>query len=212
MNDRFAVSVCASVTPRLVAVLGLKSQRGTDDRLPNTHSAAAGGFAVCGSARHRDPRHFPATCRRIWRRSAGTGRRVRDGDGRRFPDAFSTELPDGAHSPRASCSSPSIPPVSSATQFREAQLAETRAALDLAATQLKMYASITDERAVSALDLETKRNTVAVDEAQVQAAHALENAQLNLDYCYIHFAIDGRAGARLVDVGCRAGNTEPRCC
>src|ERR1700686_853313 len=65
----------------------------------------------------------------------------------------------------------------------KAQLAETRAALDLAATQLKMYSSITDERAVSALDLETKRNTVAVDEAQVQAAQgALENAQLNLDY------------------------------
>ena len=34
----------------------------------------------------------------------------------------------------------------------KAQLAEARAALDLAATQLKMYSSITDERAVSALD------------------------------------------------------------
>jgi multidrug efflux system membrane fusion protein len=65
-----------------------------------------------------------------------------------------------------------------------------------------MYSSITDERAVSALDLETKRNTVAVDEAQVQAAQAaLENAQLNLDYCYVHSPINGRAGARLVDVG-----------
>src|SRR6202166_2964167 len=38
----------------------------------------------------------------------------------------------------------------------KAQLAETRAALELAATQLKMYSSITDERAVSELDLETK--------------------------------------------------------
>jgi membrane fusion protein, multidrug efflux system len=84
----------------------------------------------------------------------------------------------------------------------KAQLAQTKAALDLAATQLKMYSSITDERAVSALDLETKRNTVAVDEAQVQAAQAaLENAQLNLDYCYVHSPIDGRAGARLVDAG-----------
>src|ERR1700682_4868009 len=83
-----------------------------------------------------------------------------------------------------------------------AQLAQTRAALDLAATQLKMYSSIADARAVSELDLETKRNTVAVDEAQVQAAQAaLENAQLNLDYCYVHSPIDGRAGARLVDVG-----------
>ena len=30
---------------------------------------------------------------------------------------------------------------------------------------------------------------------------ALETAKLNLEYCYIHSPIDGRAGARLVDVG-----------
>jgi multidrug efflux system membrane fusion protein len=33
------------------------------------------------------------------------------------------------------------------------------------------------------------------------AAAALETANLNLEYCYIHSPIDGRAGARLVDVG-----------
>src|SRR5579864_5380413 len=84
----------------------------------------------------------------------------------------------------------------------QAQLAQSRAALDLAKTQLKMYDSIANTRAVSQLDLETRKNTVAVDEAQVQAAEAaVENAKLNLDYCYIHSPIDGRAGARLVDVG-----------
>ena len=57
-------------------------------------------------------------------------------------------------------------------------------------------------RAISQLDFETKKNTVDVDQAQVQAAQAaLENAKLNLEYCYIHSPIDGRAGARLVDVG-----------
>jgi multidrug efflux system membrane fusion protein len=41
-----------------------------------------------------------------------------------------------------------------------------------------------------------------VDEAQVQANEAaVEQAKLNLDYCYIHSPIDGRAGMRLVDVG-----------
>ena len=30
---------------------------------------------------------------------------------------------------------------------------------------------------------------------------SLETARLNLEYCYIHSPIDGRAGARLVDVG-----------
>src|SRR5580765_3242877 len=84
----------------------------------------------------------------------------------------------------------------------QAQLAQSRAALNLALTQLKMYESITDVRAVSALDLETKKNSVAVDQAQVQAAEAaVENAKLNLEYCYIHSPIEGRAGARLVDVG-----------
>jgi len=84
----------------------------------------------------------------------------------------------------------------------QAQLAQSKAALELANTQLKMYASISDTRAVSQIDLETRKNTVAVDQAQVQAAEAaVENAKLNLEYCYIHSPIDGRAGARLVDVG-----------
>ena len=84
----------------------------------------------------------------------------------------------------------------------QAQLAQSKAALDLAKTQLKMYGSIANTRAVSQMDVETKKNTVAVDEAQVQAAEAaVENAKLNLEYCYIHSPIDGRAGMRLVDVG-----------
>jgi membrane fusion protein, multidrug efflux system len=84
----------------------------------------------------------------------------------------------------------------------QAQLAQSKAALDLAKTQLKMYASIANTRAVSQLDLETRKNTVAVDEAQVQTNEAaLETAKLNLEYCYIHSPIDGRAGMRLVDVG-----------
>jgi multidrug efflux system membrane fusion protein len=84
----------------------------------------------------------------------------------------------------------------------QAQLAQSRAALDLATTQLKMYASIADTKAVSQLDYETKKNNVALGQAQVQAAEAaVENAKLNLEYCHIRSPLDGRAGARLVDVG-----------
>jgi membrane fusion protein, multidrug efflux system len=84
----------------------------------------------------------------------------------------------------------------------QAQLAQSRAALDLANTQLKMYASIANTKAVSQLDYDTKKNTVELDQAQVQAAEAaVENAKLNLDYCHIRSPLDGRAGARLVDVG-----------
>src|SRR5260221_3146664 len=43
MNDRFAVSVCASVTPRLLAVLGLIAGVGPPTAC-NTHSAAAGAL------------------------------------------------------------------------------------------------------------------------------------------------------------------------
>jgi membrane fusion protein, multidrug efflux system len=84
----------------------------------------------------------------------------------------------------------------------EAQLAQDKAALDLANTQLKMYAVVADSRAVSQYDYETRKNAVEVDQAQVQAAEAaVESAKLNLEYCYIHSPIDGRAGARLVDAG-----------
>ena len=53
----------------------------------------------------------------------------------------------------------------------QAQLAQAKAALDLANTQLKMYASISDSRAVSELDFETKKNSVSVD-ARASAARS----------------------------------------
>ena len=84
----------------------------------------------------------------------------------------------------------------------EAQLAQSRAALELAKTQLQMYDALTDTRAVSQLDYQTKKNAVEVDKAQIQAGEAaVENSKLNLEYCYVRSPIDGRAGARLVDIG-----------
>lgn len=84
----------------------------------------------------------------------------------------------------------------------QATLAQTKAALELAKIQFSRDQGIIATRAISQQDFDTKKNAVAVSEAQVQAAQAaLETAKLNLDYCYIHSPIDGRAGARLVDVG-----------
>lgn len=83
-----------------------------------------------------------------------------------------------------------------------AGLAQQKAALDLARIQFDRDAAIIDTRAISKQDYDTKKNAVAVDEAQVQAAQSsVENAKLNLEYCYLHSPINGRAGARLVDVG-----------
>ena len=84
----------------------------------------------------------------------------------------------------------------------QASLAQAKAALDLAKIQFSRDEEIIGTRAISKQDYDTKKNTVDVDQAQVQAAEAaLETAKLNLEYCYIHSPIDGRAGARLVDKG-----------
>src|ERR1700749_4081022 len=84
----------------------------------------------------------------------------------------------------------------------QASLAQAKAALDLAKIQFARDEEVIGTRAISKQDYDTKKNTVDVDQAQVESAQAaLETAQLNLEYCYIHSPIDGRAGARLVDVG-----------
>lgn len=84
----------------------------------------------------------------------------------------------------------------------EANLAQGKAALDLAKINFDRVASVSDPRAVARQDYDAKKNAVAVAEAQVQQNRAaVENAQLNLDYCTIRSPINGRAGQRLVDIG-----------
>ena len=84
----------------------------------------------------------------------------------------------------------------------QAALAQAKAALDLARIQFARDQEVIGTKAISQQDYDTKKNTVDVDQAQVEAAEAtLETARLNLEYCYIHSPIDGRAGARMVDVG-----------
>ena len=84
----------------------------------------------------------------------------------------------------------------------KANLAQAQAALELAKIQFARDQELVGTRAISKQDYDTKKSTVDVSEAQVEAAKAaIETAQINLDYCYIHSPIDGRAGARLVDVG-----------
>jgi len=84
----------------------------------------------------------------------------------------------------------------------QANLAQAKASLELAKIQFARDQELVGTRAISKQDYDTKKNTVDVNQAQVEAAQAaIETAQINLDYCYIHSPIDGRAGARLVDVG-----------
>ena len=95
----------------------------------------------------------------------------------------------------------------------KASLAQAQSALELAKVQFARDQELVGTRAISKQDYDTKKSTVDQSEAQVEAAKAaIETAQINLDYCYIHSPIDGRAGARLVDVGnVVQANTIPFC-
>ncbi len=93
-------------------------------------------------------------------------------------------------------------PYQAQLQQAEANLAQAEAALSLAKTSFARVESVSDPRAVSRQDYDTKKIAVAGADALVkQNRAALENARLNLDYCTIRAPINGRAGQRAVDVG-----------
>jgi membrane fusion protein, multidrug efflux system len=84
----------------------------------------------------------------------------------------------------------------------EANLAQSRAALDLAKIQFARVQDLVESKAIARQDYDTRKNAVDVGEAQVkQNQAAVESARLNLEYTSIRSPIDGRAGHRLVDVG-----------
>jgi membrane fusion protein, multidrug efflux system len=84
----------------------------------------------------------------------------------------------------------------------EANLAQAEAALSLAESLFARVESVSDPRAVSRQDYDTKKSAVETAEASVkQNRAAVENARLNLDYCTIRSPIDGRTGQRAVDIG-----------
>ena len=84
----------------------------------------------------------------------------------------------------------------------EANLAQSKAALDFARIQFARVQDLVESRAIARQDYDTRKNAVDVGEAQVKLNEAaLESARLNLEYTSIRSPIDGRAGRRLVDVG-----------
>jgi membrane fusion protein, multidrug efflux system len=84
----------------------------------------------------------------------------------------------------------------------EANLAQSRAALDFARIQFARVQDLVESRAIARQDYDTRKNAVDVSAAQVQQnIAAVESARLNLEYTSIRSPIDGRAGHRLVDVG-----------
>lgn len=93
-------------------------------------------------------------------------------------------------------------PYKAALDSAKAQLAQANAAQAFAKLELDRYTAVANTKAISKSDFDTKQNAMDVATAQLEAANAaVETATVNLDYCTISSPIDGRAGARLVDVG-----------
>jgi membrane fusion protein, multidrug efflux system len=84
----------------------------------------------------------------------------------------------------------------------EANLAQAKAALDLARIQFDRAASLIQSKAIAQQEYDVRKNAVDVAAAQVeQNEAAVQTARLNLEYTSIRSPIDGRAGQRLVDPG-----------
>jgi multidrug efflux system membrane fusion protein len=84
----------------------------------------------------------------------------------------------------------------------EANLAQAEAALNLAKVNFTRVENVSDPRAVSRQDYDSRKSAVETADATLkQNRAAVENARLNLEYCTIRSPINGRAGQRTVDVG-----------
>ncbi len=93
-------------------------------------------------------------------------------------------------------------PYEAQLHLAEATLAEKKAAVELAKINFDRYAELLKTKSCSQSDYDQRKNTLDVDMAQVEESQAqVETARLNLEYCFIHSPIDGRAGQRLVDIG-----------
>jgi len=84
----------------------------------------------------------------------------------------------------------------------EANLAQSKAVLDLARIEFDRSGILLEKKALAQQEYDTARNAVAVAEARLrQNQAAVDAARIDLDYCSIRSPIDGRAGRRLVDLG-----------
>ncbi len=88
--------------------------------------------------------------------------------------------------------------------------AQDSATLEWTKSEFGRFEGLKNTGAVSATDLGTKKNALAVAQAKLKADHAaVEKAKLDLEYCAIRSPIDGRAGHRLVDPGNVVGTSGP---
>jgi multidrug efflux system membrane fusion protein len=93
-------------------------------------------------------------------------------------------------------------PYQAALDKAKATLAQDSAKHDYDVAQLKRSMELSRTKVVSPQDLDSAQSTAETSAGTMQAdAAAVEQAQINLDYCAIRSPIDGRASKRLVDAG-----------
>lgn len=83
-----------------------------------------------------------------------------------------------------------------------ANLAQSQAESDWAQADFKRTEELMPSKVVSQLEFDQKKSAVGVAQAKIDAAKAaIDEAKLDLEYTKIFSPIDGRAGARLIDLG-----------
>ncbi len=93
-------------------------------------------------------------------------------------------------------------PYQAALDRAQATLAQDKAKQTNANLQYKRTEELSKTKVVSPQDLDNARSNLDAAAGTVQADQAaVEQAQINLDYCNIHSPIDGRASKRMVDAG-----------
>lgn len=93
-------------------------------------------------------------------------------------------------------------PYQAALDLAKGQLARDEALLAAARVDLTRYEKLIKQDSIASQQVDTQRALVKQYVATIQSDQAaVENAELNLNYCRIVSPIDGRVGLRLVDAG-----------
>ena len=93
-------------------------------------------------------------------------------------------------------------PLEAALKQAEANLARDTAKLQNSREQARRYADLVKKQYVSQEQYDQIRANAEADEAVVQAdVAAVDNAKVQLSYCYIYSPLDGQVGTQLVNEG-----------
>lgn len=93
-------------------------------------------------------------------------------------------------------------PYQAALDKARAALEQDRAKAAYDQLQVKRYEELSKTKVIAPQEFDSLRSTAQASQAALQADEAaIKAARLNLDFCQIRSAIDGRASKRLVDIG-----------